>query len=127
MSWQEFNNQYLGQQIFRLQQQIEKILDPDFEIKPFLALVPELQADDLAPPALETICKAFELSDFEKDLLILCAGAEVKHRCCELLGKFVDDPQNALPTLLLAINITQFQSLEVRVGWVEERNPEINA
>lgn len=54
MSWQEFNNQYLSQEIFRLQQQVEKVLDPSFKITPLLSLVPDIQSSDFPPPALET-------------------------------------------------------------------------
>jgi ATPase family associated with various cellular activities (AAA) len=113
MNWQEFNSQYLGHQIFHLQQQIEKILDPDFELQPFLALVPDTQTDDIPPPAIETLCKAFKLSDIEREILTLCAAAEIDHRGCQLFSKVADDSQYALPTISLALNISQSQSLSI--------------
>jgi hypothetical protein len=113
MNWQEFNNKYLGQQIFRLQQQIEKKLDPEFELQPSLSVISDIDTEDFPPPSLETICKEFKLSDIEKDLLILCTGAEINRRCCEMFGELSGDPQNALPTILLAINLTQYQDLGI--------------
>jgi ATPase family associated with various cellular activities (AAA) len=110
MSWQEFNTQYLSQEIFRLQQQLEKLLDPNFEITPLLTLVPETQTNDFPMPALETLCKAFELSDFEKEILVSCASAEINHRCCYLLGQISGNPDHSFPSLSLALNISQYQN-----------------
>jgi ATPase family associated with various cellular activities (AAA) len=113
MDWQEYSNQYLSQEIFRLQQQIEKILDPSFEIKPLSPLLTSNQAGETPQSALETLCAAFKLSDLEKDILILCVGAEIDFRCCQLLGKISDNPQNSLPTIFLALNISQHRNLTV--------------
>ena len=35
------------------------------------------------PPALEQLCSSFELSGFERDLLLLCAGVEMDARLAE--------------------------------------------
>jgi AAA+ superfamily predicted ATPase len=41
----------------------------------------------LSPPAIETISRLFGLSDFERSILLLCAGVELKGEISDLCGK----------------------------------------
>jgi hypothetical protein len=54
------------------------------------------------PPALDQLCSAFELSVFERSMLLLAAGAEMDSRLAELYVAF-DVSRHGLPTLKLAL------------------------
>ena len=54
------------------------------------------------PPALEQLCTTFELSTFERSMLLLAAGAEMDSRLAELYTAF-DVTHHGLPTLRLAL------------------------
>ena len=54
------------------------------------------------PPALEQLCTTFELSTFERSMLLLAAGAEMDSRLAELYTAF-DVTHHGLPTLKLAL------------------------
>jgi hypothetical protein len=61
-------------------------------------------ADELpAPSALEMICETFELSSFERDLLLLCAGMELDARFASLCSLAHGNAAQAYPTLSLAL------------------------
>ncbi len=55
------------------------------------------------PPSLETFCVKFNLTPFERDLLLLCAGMELSTRFATLFAAAHGDPQRAYPTLSLAL------------------------
>jgi hypothetical protein len=56
-----------------------------------------------APPALEALCAAFELSSFERKVLLMCAGVELDSRFATLLAAAYQDPRRAQPTFSLAL------------------------
>jgi hypothetical protein len=56
-----------------------------------------------APPALETLCAAFALSPFERDVLLLCAGVELDSAFAALCAAAQGDPRRAHPTFSLAL------------------------
>ncbi|MBD2196973.1 MULTISPECIES: ATP-binding protein [Calothrix] len=56
-----------------------------------------------APSALENLCRLFELSGFERDLLLLCAGMELNGDFARLCAIAQGDAQKAYPTLSLAL------------------------
>jgi hypothetical protein len=55
------------------------------------------------PPALETLCEAFGLSPFERQVLLLCAGVELDGSFASLCGTAQGDPQQAYPSFGLAL------------------------
>lgn len=57
------------------------------------------------PPALELLREAFGLSDFERDLVLLCAGMELDTRIAELCARAHRDPRLTHPTFALALSI----------------------
>ncbi len=63
------------------------------------------QADnDLpAPSALESVCAAFGLSHFERDILLLCAGMELDSTFASHCASAQGDPLRAYPTFSLAL------------------------
>jgi hypothetical protein len=56
-----------------------------------------------APPALETLCSTLGLSEFERDVLMLCAGMELEGSFAGLCAKAQGDPGRAYPTFGLAL------------------------
>lgn len=57
----------------------------------------------LKSPALELLCKTFELSSFERDILLLCAGMEFDGGWALLCAEAQGDLQKAYPTFSLAL------------------------
>jgi hypothetical protein len=56
-----------------------------------------------APSALETLCAAFRLSPFERDLLLLCAGIELDSSFAVSCAAAQGDPRKIYPTFSLAL------------------------
>ena len=56
-----------------------------------------------SPPALETLCKIFNLTTFERDLLLLCAGVELDSSFAALCARAHGDAVRLQPTLSLAL------------------------
>src|SRR5437016_2245525 len=59
--------------------------------------------DAAEPFALDAACAAFDLSPFERDILILCAGVELDGQFAALCGAAHGDPAKAYPTFGLAL------------------------
>jgi hypothetical protein len=58
-----------------------------------------------AKPALEQLCGTFHLSDFERDVLLLCAGIELETMTfASLCAEVYEDPQLSYPTFNLAMS-----------------------
>ena len=55
------------------------------------------------PAALDHLCAAFNLSSFERDVLLLCAGVELDSSFAELCVAAQGDSQRAFPTFSLAL------------------------
>jgi hypothetical protein len=59
------------------------------------------------PSALERLCKLFQLSEFEKSILLLCAGMEVRADFAALCASGHGDPRMNYPTFSLALAVFQ--------------------
>ncbi|HEX8244950.1 MAG TPA: ATP-binding protein [Longimicrobium sp.] len=59
--------------------------------------------DGSGEPALERIAGGFALSDFERDVLVLCAGAELDAGFAALCAAAHGDPRRTAPTFGLAL------------------------
>lgn len=92
-SWAELNQQYLQTAIAHVRQQLKQ--DPTL-FEP-VAFSPE------SPPALVTLCRMFRLSEYERDLLVLCAGMEFDGEWATLCATVQNDAQKPYPTLSLAL------------------------
>ncbi len=55
------------------------------------------------PPALETLCKLFGLSNFERGILLLCAAVELDSKFAALCAKASGDLRRDYPTFSLAL------------------------
>ncbi|MBC8028995.1 MAG: ATP-binding protein [Pyrinomonadaceae bacterium] len=56
-----------------------------------------------APPALQTLCAMFDLSAFERHVLLFCAGIEVDSAFAALCAEAQGDPARAFPSFSLAM------------------------
>ncbi|MTJ08593.1 ATP-binding protein [Anabaena sp. UHCC 0204] len=97
--WVRENYFYLRQAIAR----IEKILNnhhPDREISNF----PPLPPSGMSPPsALEQLCQIFHLSDFERDLVLLCVGIELNNSWGSLFVRIQSNAELNYPSFSLAM------------------------
>jgi hypothetical protein len=56
-----------------------------------------------SPPALETLCNRFNLSAFERNLLLLCAGVELDSSLADLCAQAQGDRGRVQPTFSLGL------------------------
>ncbi|MEN6375917.1 MAG: ATP-binding protein [Smithella sp.] len=110
VNWVEANQRYLTAAIAAVRQHLENYalrvgLKPEVEIatKPIPAENTCMQTDQGAPSALETLCTAFRLSPFERDILLLCAGVELDSSLAALVSLLSGDTQRCNPTFSLAL------------------------
>ena len=62
-----------------------------------------IQSDEGMPSALETLCAAFRLSPFERDILLLCAAVELDSSVASLVTLLSGDSLRSSPTFSLAL------------------------
>jgi ATPase family associated with various cellular activities (AAA) len=65
--------------------------------------VPPPPSDPSRPYAVDAIGAAFQLSPFERAVLLLCAGMELDASFAALCARIHDDPSRAYPTFALAL------------------------
>jgi hypothetical protein len=108
-TWREANQRYLMSALATVRTALERHAASDRdEIRPESGTEPAqaLQAvagDMPAPPALETLCAAFGLTGFERDVLLMCAGVELDSTFAACCAAARSDPQSAHPTFGLAL------------------------
>ncbi|MDX2032415.1 MAG: ATP-binding protein [Blastocatellia bacterium] len=98
MNWQEANKQYLMAAIRGLRGQLEgkrgwlgrASTSPAAELA-------KLEAEMPAPPAIRQLQRLFGLSEFERDLILLCAGAELDSEFSRMLGRKLGEENGASP------------------------------
>lgn len=109
-NWQTANQHYLTvaltgvrtalqQYIARSQgKAIDEVVDSPTE-EELLAIAATLSP----PPALHTLCAAFDLTPFEQNLLLLCAGVELSASLAQLCAAAQGSPQLTYPTFSLGL------------------------
>jgi hypothetical protein len=90
--WSEVCRAALTQEVGRLRALLE-------------GCAPPVLGAPMADSALHQIQVRFGLTDFERDLLVLCAGAEVDGAFAQLCAKKQEDPRATSPTLGLALGV----------------------
>ena len=65
--------------------------------------VPSETAAPHPPSALDSVCRAFNLSPFERDLLLLCAGPDLDSKFATLIAQAHGDARRVAPTFGLAL------------------------
>ena len=109
--WSAANQAWLMRAVAAVASHLERQAAGAGAADPGLGAAPPIEwPDDLidSPPALETLCSAFHLSDFERDLLLLCAGMELESRfgglCAAAQGGGANGSARAYPTFSLALS-----------------------
>ncbi|MDR3772029.1 MAG: AAA family ATPase [Terracidiphilus sp.] len=100
LSWQDMNQRSLVREFALLRRRLGDETPAD----PNLASEAEPMS---APAAIDNLCAIFDLSPFERELVLLCAGVEMDSalagRCAELLGSGSSRPARGLVTFSLAM------------------------
>jgi len=98
MTWEETNQRYSMAALGEVRAAIERLLATDGpQVDPPEA--PPLMADS----ALETVCRGFGLSAFERRILLLCAGVEWDSRFAALCASAQGEARRVRPTFSLAL------------------------
>jgi hypothetical protein len=110
--WLEGNQRYLMQAIAEVRQEIESSLahknndgrqsngrNVATPGSPTAQGPPQLQP----PSAIESLCSIFQLSSFERKILLLCAGVELDSSFTDLLVRLHRDDRHHQPTFGLAL------------------------
>ncbi len=104
-AWHDANQRHLVAALALVRHALERHLGQTPTVEEG-ALRADLQAAIEAmptAPALDTLGHAFGLSEFERDLVLLCAGPELDGSFAELCGKALGDPRRTAPTFSLAL------------------------
>jgi hypothetical protein len=103
--WLALNQRYLMAEVARVRRALEQIAglaaDPS-EPAPEPSM---LDFADTAPPALVRLAAAFGLSPFERDVLLLCAAAELDGGVAPLCARAAGDLNRPYPTFGLALAV----------------------
>ncbi len=110
-NWQELNKNYLMQKLAKIQRKLyEKIASteqPAIQAQNFN--LDEIELAELIPSfAIEMIADRFELSPFEKDILLLCAGMELDRGWGLLCGQAQGSDVTNYPTFSLALSTLDY-------------------
>lgn len=104
--WFELNQRYLNLHLARVRAALiqhatrESVEDDGSRADELAAIAQRMQS---APPTLDVLCGAFDLSPFERDLVLLAVGAELNGSFASLCAQAQDDPQKNYPTFGLAL------------------------
>jgi hypothetical protein len=97
-SWLEANQAYLVAEFERFKDLLDS-KSPEVSV----AAVNEARAALEAPPAIDCLSELFELSAFERDVLLLCAGVEMDSKLAARCGEALGHPQRGRATFGLAM------------------------
>jgi len=101
--WHEANQRHLMSAVHDVRLALERLLPAD-GLEGAAQSSPDTFEWSLpTPPALQTVCDSFELSSFERKILLMCAGAEMDARFAPLYAALHGDPRRTQPTFSLAL------------------------
>ena len=104
--WYGDNQNYLMQEIKRIRERLESYIDgKQSEEK----LIVEKPVESFVPPqtftsAVEHLCHVFRLSNFERDILLLCAAVELDGAFPKLCAEVTGNTEYNYPTFSLALS-----------------------
>jgi hypothetical protein len=105
-TWVEANQRYLVAAIAEVKRALARRTQPESPAFGEESLPepspPEWDADG-SFPAIETVCRTFSLSPFERAILLLCAGVEMDSSFSKLCADVSGDPLCTFPTFSLAL------------------------
>ena len=103
--WLEANQRYLMAALTELRQMLEQRVGSSGD-RTLSEQSPDLEAMRAAmkmSPAVETICHLFNLSPFERQVLLLCAGVELDSAITKLCGQLQEDDRKNYATFSMAL------------------------
>jgi hypothetical protein len=103
-NWYAANYQYLLQATSLIRKTLENALEGRGE-QPITDIPPSINFGMSAPSALEQLCTIFNLTAFERNVLLLCAALEFDPSLGSLCGQVVGDMKIAYPTMILAMQV----------------------
>lgn len=98
LDWTTANQQFLVAEFARL-----RALLGDGDLAKASARIEMMRTQLPAPAAIDTIASLFELSDFERDVLLLAAGVEMNTGLATLCAEASGQPQRAWASFSLAL------------------------
>jgi Winged helix domain, variant len=105
-TWTDANQRYLAAGLARIHAALERQRARVDDVPaPATEDVEPYWPDDEGVPALEALCRTFGLSSFERDTLLLCAGAELEATFAPLCAAAQGDPARPYPTFSLALAV----------------------
>jgi ATPase family associated with various cellular activities (AAA) len=113
-TWNEANQQYLSGMLARVRAALQRHAaqvsgsgDADTEASQQTGALQQVLQEVAArlprPSALDTLCTAFGLSPFERDVLLICAGIELDAGFALLCAAAQGDTRRSYPTFSLAL------------------------
>jgi AAA+ superfamily predicted ATPase len=112
ISWAEANQRHLTHAIAEVRKEIESSLDRKASMDnqnhgKGIAMAQAKDAPESAQPqppsALESLCSIFQLSSFERKILLMCAGVELDSSLTDLLARIHRDNRRRQPTFGLGL------------------------
>ncbi len=98
ITWEEANQAYLVAEFAALRDRFES--EPEGAGR---KLDQDVYAFQGAPPAIERFCELFELTAFERQIVLLCAGVEMDSRLAASCGRAQGHPQRMCASFGLAM------------------------
>ena len=109
ISWNVANHRYLMDALAAMRELLEAKSKKVEDISQFLpqpdnsSLERDAKSQIEVPPAMDQLCDRFDLSNFERDVLLLCAGMEFDSTWGSLCAELNGDRQHNYPTFGLAL------------------------
>ena len=106
-AWHESNQVYLAAALDYLRALLEAHIARSsgglVSVEPSLAAASAISATMASPPSAERACRLFGLSEFERDVLLLCAAVEFDAAFASLCASASGDPARPYATFGLAL------------------------
>jgi hypothetical protein len=99
-TWVEDNQRYLNAAMDVLRRRLR-----NEEVETALTTLVRAREELCSPPALEAIAAVFGLSEFERDVLLLCAGVQLDSDLARACAEAHGDPAHADATFSLAMSV----------------------
>jgi AAA+ superfamily predicted ATPase len=103
-TWSQNNQKYLAANVEQVKVLLEKYVARSGKKEAEnLATKPLPEWTEKSPPTIDTICTLFGLSNFEKSVLLLCAGVELYGEVARLCAEAQGNSNSVYPTFGLAL------------------------
>ncbi|MDJ0679269.1 MAG: ATP-binding protein [Xenococcaceae cyanobacterium MO_167.B52] len=105
--WLEANQRYLMAALAEVRQMLEQRVGASGDRSETMSSqdLESMRAAMKVAPAIETLCQLFNLSPFERQVLLLCAGVELDGEIAKLCGQIQGDNRKNHATFSLALAV----------------------